>query len=225
VLLTIIRSVIWNNAHTVTLHGMRSPRWIVVLFCAFVSVAVHGVPAPAAEVDEPKGIPAIESDFLYLTMNKSSLPFQEVGWGVFSKVPIYKIEIICEYRGAVIPDNVEFKSDYIYSSTTITGEKVHIVPDMNKPICAYINDCVKILGSNYSNAELDAMQASGKELPTYDGFHHNAGTLTTNMGKIFIVATEDIPARTEIFYPYGFYYWVTRLRNPAYFGIPISPPS
>ena len=143
---------------------------------------------------------------------------------MYSKVPIFKNEIICEYRGAIVPSNVPFESDYIYSTRTSTGEMIHIIPDMDKPICAYINDCVKILGSNYTARELSLMEQGQGDLPTYDGFHHNAGTLFTKMGKVFIVATEDIPARTEIFYPYGFGYWVVRLRNPAMFKLPLDPP-
>jgi hypothetical protein len=158
-------------------------------------------------------------------MKKSSLPFEEVGQGVFTKVPVFKNEIICEYRGAVIPSDIPFKSDYIYHTRTADGNLIHIVPDMNKPICAFINDCVKILGSNYSTAELNAIETTGGELPTYDGFKHNAFTMYTKLGKIFIVATEDIPADTEVFYPYGSGYWIARLRQPAAFGIPIDPPS
>lgn len=101
---------------------------------------------------------------------------------------------------------------------------MHIIPDMNKPICAYFNDCVKILGSNYTAQELDKLEQKRGNLPTYDGFKHNSVALATDMGKIFVVATEDIPAQTEIFYPYGLGYWLPRLRNPQAYGLPLDPP-
>jgi hypothetical protein len=194
---------------------------IFALLSLLVSCWCQDQPPEQAEAE---GIRAVDSDFLFLYMKKSSLPFEEVGQGVFTKVPVFKNEIICEYRGAIIPSDVPFESNYIYHTKTLDGKMIHIVPDMNKPICAYINDCVKILGSNYTIAELNDIIATNGDLPTYDGFKHNAGTLYTKLGKIFIVAIEDIPANTEVFYPYGTGYWIARLRDPAAFGIPIEPP-
>ena len=195
-------------------------RLCVFIYCIFLA-SRQSVSSDVPQ-NANKGIPAIDSDFLFLTINKSTLPFRRAGLGVFSKETIYANEIICEYRGAVIPSNVPFKSDYIYSTRNPAGHLIHIIPDMDKPICAFINDCVKVLGSNYTAAELDVYESGTMELPTYDGFHHNAATLFTDLGKVFIVSTQDIPARTEIFYPYGSGYWVPRLRIPAAFGMDLS---
>lgn len=167
---------------------------------------------------------AVDSDFLYMEIKKSTLPFQSVGMGVFAKIDIPANEILCEYRGAVIPVDVQFRSDYTFSATTITGDRINIIPDMDKPICAYINDCSLILGHNYTIAELDAMEANNSPLPTYPGFSQNAAPIFTAMGKVFIASTTSIRAGQEIFYPYGTGYWIIRMKHPAHFNLPVPAP-
>lgn len=138
--------------------------------------------------------------------------------GVFAKVEIAANEILCEYRGATIPSDQPFNSNYIYSSKKVTGEQFNIVPDMNKPICAIINDCALIVGNNYTTAELDAYESNDTLImPTYPGYAYNARPMFTAMGKVFIISNEAIPAGAEIFYSYGNRYWVPRIRYPQYF--------
>lgn len=170
------------------------------------------------EVVEEQRIPAVDSDFLFMRIAKSTLPFEGAGVGVFAKVDIPAGEILCEYRGATIPNDVQFESNYIYSSKKYTGEGFHIVPDMKKPICAYINDCVLITGSNYSTQELDEFENDeNKEMPTYPGYIHNAQPFYTAMGKVFVTSKTNISAGSEIFYKYGNRYWVPRIRYPQAF--------
>ena len=211
------------------MHKTKKMRYSYTLFLLLISLIIAYIKCEIVDIEnddvESDGIQAIDSDFLYLSINKSSLPFQGVGLGVFSKVLIPRNEIICEYRGVVIPSTTPFQSDYLYSSKTPTGDQINIVPDMNKPICAYINDCARILESNYTAAELNDVERTGVDLPTYSGFSYNAWTMYTPLGKVFIVALVDIPANTEIFYPYGSGYWIVRLRHPHVFNLPISPPS
>eukprot|EP01038_Epipyxis_sp_PR26KG_P007410 gene7410-10101_t len=167
-------------------------------------------------------IPAIDSDYLFLEIKPSSIPFKNVGQGVFAKVDIPGNEILCEYRGAIISADIPFNSKYSFGSVISTGEEVNIIPDMNLPICAYINDCVSVYnGKNgtYSNEELDLIEAKGGIFPNYEGFYHNSATVTTKMGKIFIVSKTVIKAGDEIFLSYGMRYWMARLRHPDVFGL------
>jgi hypothetical protein len=167
---------------------------------------------------EEGGIPAIDSDFLFMHILPSILPFPQAGLGVFAKVDIPANEILCEYRGATIPSNITFMSNYIYSSKTIHGEPFNIIPDMDKPICAYINDCVLIVGNSYSAEELDAYESNESiDMPTYAGYEHNAAPMYTIMGKVFIISKVRIPAGSEIYYPYGSKYWIPRIKYPDSF--------
>lgn len=193
-----------------------------ILTMAIVALAVE---TTSSETADDGRIPAVDSDFLYMEMKKSTLPFDSVGMGVFAKINIPANEILCEYRGAVIPSSVAFKSDYTFTATTSTGEMIHIIPDMDKPICAYINDCSLIIGHNYTLSELNAMEAANTNLPTYPGFSQNAAPIFTGMGKVFIASTRAIAAGEEIFYPYGSGYWIIRLKHPAHFNLPIPPPA
>lgn len=204
------------------------PVWITLVFVAMASwgSAQTDSTVPAAQADEvatkvaPEylGIPAIDSDFLFMKIEPSSLPFEGAGMGVFAKVEIAANEILCEYRGATIPEEQAFNSNYLYSSKKITGEGFHIVPDMNKPICAIINDCALIVGNNYTNEELEAYEANDTLImPTYPGYAYNARPMFTLMGKVFIISNEIIPAGAEIFYSYGNRYWVPRIKFPEYF--------
>jgi hypothetical protein len=163
-------------------------------------------------------VAAVDSDFLFLEMKQSSLPVANAGLGVFSKVDIEKDQILCEYRGAVIPNNVPYKSNYVYGSTMIDGSNILIVPDMDKPICAFINDCVNALDNVYQPEELYMYNQTMKNLPNYSGFEHNAVALSTSMGKILIVSSLAIPAGSEIFYSYGTNYWLPRIWNKEAFG-------
>lgn len=200
-------------------------------FCLSIYVVLGCWILHGAMSDETTGqatnedrILAVDSDFLYMEIKKSTLPFESVGMGVFAKINIPANELLCEYRGAVIPANVSFRSDYTFSATTINGERINIIPDMDKPICAFINDCSLILGHNYTMSELKEMEANNSALPTYTGFSQNAGPIFTAMGKVFIASTKAIAAGEEIFYPYGTNYWIPRLQHPAYFKLPFPPP-
>jgi hypothetical protein len=148
-----------------------------------------------------------------MEIKPSSLPIENAGMGVFAKMDIPAQEILCEYRGAIISADIRYESDYLYSSKTSTNELISIVPDMDKPICAFINDCVVAAVDAYTDAELDAIETNQAELKVHPGFSHNSAALITKMGKVFVVSSEDIPKGQEIFFAYGNSYWLTRLRQ------------
>jgi hypothetical protein len=76
-------------------------------------------------------------------------------------------------------------------------------------ICSLINDAAKVTsdtdesGSPYTSAQLDEFEslAAIDCIPTHHGYRYNARSWSK--GKVFIVASVDIPAGSEIFYPYG----------------------
>lgn len=173
-----------------------------------------------------KGIAALDSEFLFLDVAPTSLPYEGGGMGVFAKVSIPAGEILCEHRGAVLPASVAYKSDYSFTITTAVHQSVNIIPQHGKMgICAFINDCVQVIGSNYTAALLDEMERTYEPLLTYPGFEWNATPVSTGMGKVFLVTTKEIPAGSEVFYFYGNAYWITRMRDPKGYNLPMDPPS
>ena len=189
--------------------------WCIVHCNGEVIEAV--IPTQGSEIAEHT-ITAIDSDFLFLEIRQSSLPIDNIGLGVFAKTDIAANEILCEYRGAVISASVSYKSKYVFQTYTSDGQAISIIPDMNKPICAYINDCVNTLSGEYTPEELLALEQAGGDFPNYPGFAHNAHPTMSAMGKVFITSTTVIKANSEIFYAYGTTYWLARLRNPDAFG-------
>lgn len=179
----------------------------------------------AFSLTEADEIIAVDSDFLFMEIKKSSLPIQSVGMGVFAKTDIPANEILCEYRGNVIPEEIHVHSDYVFSATTITGDLIKIIPNKDMPICAYFNDCSSILGHNYTVGELAAIEAHNSSFLTYPGFSYNAAPQLTRMGKVFIVSTTPIQAGQEIFIAYGANYWIVRLKYPAHYNLPIPAQS
>eukprot|EP01032_Pedospumella_encystans_P024324 gene24324-27516_t len=103
-------------------------------------------------------------------------------------------ELVCEYRGAVIPFTVPYESDYHFSTHDSQGNRIKIIPQPtelnsnNLPICSYVNDCVNIYGQEYSVEDVLAIEAQKKALYTYPGTDYNLRSLTTKMGKVFLVA-------------------------------------
>jgi hypothetical protein len=171
-------------------------------------------------------IEAVDSDYLFLYVARTSLPYEGGGMGVFAKHTIPQGEILCEHRGAVVPASMAVKTDYSFTITTGAHQSVNIIPQPNKMgICAFFNDCVQVIGSNYTAAQLNEMERTYQPLATYPGYEWNAGPVSTGMGKVFIVAKKTIPVGSEIFYSYGNAYWITRMRDPKSYNLPIEPPA
>jgi hypothetical protein len=158
-------------------------------------------------------IVAVDSDFIFMEIKPSTLPIEKAGMGVFSKIDIPAQEILCEYRGAIISADIHYDSDYTYSSKSSTNELISIIPDMDKPICAFINDCVVASTDAYTDTELDEIENNQRQMKIHPGFAHNSAALITKMGKVFIVSSQDIAKGQEIFFAYGNSYWLTRLRQ------------
>jgi hypothetical protein len=162
-------------------------------------------------------IPAVESDFLFMEIKETTLPVQSAGLGVFAKVTIPSGEILCEYRGAIISkESYDYISEYVFT-TYAAGEALSIIPDFNKPICAYINDCVDIdryhTAKRSSNSSFDVLSNSEQSLPLHAGYTINAAPQRTSLGKVFVVSIREISANEEIFFSYGREYWLPRIQK------------
>jgi hypothetical protein len=145
-------------------------------------------------------IPAMDSDYLFLDVKPSLLPFSEIGNGVFAMNDIPAGEILCEYRGPIIDDEIPFPSNKMYNIFH-DGKKKKILGDT---ICSLINDCAAIYGAKYSVEDIKRLKESeDDEMPPYDGYRYNAKGMVTTAGKVFIVSTEFIKAGSEIYYSYG----------------------
>lgn len=182
-----------------------------------IIVAKKGADGASLAVEEEGVIPATDSDFLFLEIKKSILPpHVKSGLGVFAKFDIPVNEVLCEYRGAVVPINAEFEypdPDYIYASRTYTNDMVYVLPNKDKLICAFINDCVNADPDAYTSSELEAVAAGKAALKTHPGYSHNAGTSYTKMGKILIMSATNISAGSEVYLDYGPGYWLQRIRQ------------
>lgn len=156
---------------------------------------------------------ALDSDFLLLYIDDTSLPHSSIGRGVFAKYDIAANEIVCEYRGALVdaPTREKMHSDKVMQTSGPGGETLFLVGD---GICALINDSACITIKNelgqfvvpYSDAEIDAFEVSPflDSIPTHPGFPYNARyDILNTTGKVFVRSLRHIAAGSEIFAPYG----------------------
>ena len=174
----------------------------------------------------PVNIEAIDSDFIFLEIKTTTLPLPTgATLGVFATADIPENEIVCEHRGAVIPISQEYDSDYIFGTTDSLGNEINIVPQFSElgsasmPICAYINDCIKILGENFTSEDISAVENGTKKFTTYPGKAYNVRPLVTKMGKVMVVSNQRIVKGSELFFEYGDRYWTYRLRRPEKYGL------
>jgi hypothetical protein len=144
-------------------------------------------------------IDAIDSDFLVLEMRPSSLPGVQ-GYGVFAKVDIPPGEVICEMRGAIVPNSVLIDSDKLYTLSTNFSKDLMKLIVTN--LCAYVNDCIDLNKVNFTVVN-GSVHVYETEAPTFDGFKYNAVDSTTKLGKVFIHSIMNIPAGTELCFFYG----------------------
>ena len=157
---------------------------------------------------------AVDSDYFMLYQTNSSLPIKNVGSGVFAKYDIPAQSIICEYRGPIVSasDYAKIKgNDKAYSITGPDGSDYKILGDN---ICAYINDCTAALNRPYTIDEWKFVNNSDYRpgIPCIDNYSYNADPLYHKSGKLFVIALRNILKDEEIFFPYGWQYWKTRMK-------------
>jgi hypothetical protein len=179
---------------------------LVTAYCLFFGKSVHSVSSDSTEGT----IDAIDSDFLFMYIAKSSLPDDQVGNGVFAKFDLPANELLCEYRGPTILGDVEYISPTKFRTTALDGTEMNIISDS---ICSIINDCANIVDSNFTEEDINAIKAADREdiIPTYESFEYNAKFVVTKLGKVLLYSTAPIKADTEIFFSYGRWYWMETL--------------
>ena len=126
----------------------------------------------------------------HLQIKKSILP--GAGMGLFTKISITKGTRIVEYKGrSTIWKDVEndYKNGYIYS---INSKHVIDAKTYKKALGRYANDA--------------------RGLVTSKGLTNNSRYVVDGL-KVFIEATKDIAAGSEIFVSYGKEYWEVMRRN------------
>ena len=156
---------------------------------------------------------AIDSDYFMIDKRPSTLPFENIGSGVFAKFNIPINSIICEHRGFIIFAKDINKFPENDKAHDMTGPDGIEYKNLGDNICAYINDCTAALYRSYTVEEWVALNNSDYRpgVPCIDEFSYNALALNVWGGKIFVVSTREILAGEEIFYPYGWQYWRTRM--------------
>jgi len=168
------------------------------------------VPGVLAEGEE---LAAVESDFIALFIENTSLPHASIGKGVFAKVDLPADEIVCEYRGMAVKHEARLKiaSDKFMQATGPRGEDIFLLGDC---ICALINDSARITVKDgtgrfvvpYSDDELTAFEKSPylDSIPVHPGFSYNVKYDRGNgTGKVFVKTLVNISAGSELFAAYG----------------------
>ena len=157
---------------------------------------------------------AVDSDYFLIYQKPSTLPFENIGFGVFAKHNIPAKSIICEHRGFIIYAEDINKFPGNDKSHDMNGPDGVKYKNLGNNICAYINDCTAALYRPYTVEEWHAVNNSDYHpgVPCIDNFAYNAEPLYHGPGgKIFILSTREILAGEEIFYPYGWQYWKAKM--------------
>ena len=120
-----------------------------------------------------------------LTIRRSTIP--GAGKGLFTKTPIAKGALIVEYKGKIttwkaVQENEHFNGYVFYINRN------HVI-DASRTLKAY---------GRYAN--------DAKGLSKIKGLRNNA-TYAIRRHKVFIQATRNIPANSEILVDYGKEYW------------------
>ena len=168
----------------------------------------------------PGTIDGWDSDYLFLSVQQSTLPIHTAGEGVFAKLDLEANDIICEYRGVAIDPVFEqhFVSDKFFNVRTNDGTDWRLI---GQSVCSKINDAAAILTYNSSGLlsvpytfediqRFDDMNIV-EAIPTFPGYEYNARSFAQGNGKIFVVATKNIRKGEEIFYAYGTYVHIIML--------------
>lgn len=126
-----------------------------------------------------------------LVIKRSLIP--NAGKGLFTKVLISKGSLVVEYKGKVTTwkeaNHAEGTNAYLYFVN-----RNHVIDALNykKAMARYANDC--------------------RGLVRLKGFSNNCAYFKEG-GKVYIKATKDIPAGSEIFVSYGKDYWDVIKKN------------
>lgn len=157
-----------------------------------------------------------------LTVKESSI--KNAGLGVFAKKNIKNGQIVCYYDGEDIPLNSDVFDAYTMAHPTLPGmcRKGYDKPRNGKGIGQFINDGAMLSWDDYDieNLLTDTMEANpggvkhmAKELHQYQ-MQSDANKNTTFIDDKFnIVATKNIKQGDELYFTYGYGYWVDRLQK------------
>ena len=151
-------------------------------------------------------IDAIDSDYWLLYIDKSTIPVDGAGNGVFARKPIPQHSILCEYRGPILDNKA---ADLLPYNDKYFGIK-HIGKSiLGKGLCSMINDCSNAIVLLNSNSTL--LNEENDPSRCYDGLQINARAIFL-ADKLFIVSARHIFEGEEIFYTYGWSYWKSNYR-------------
>ena len=154
---------------------------------------------------------------------KESL-IRNAGLGVFAKKNIKKGQIVCYYDGEDIPMNDNVFDAYTMSHPTLPGmsRKGYDKPRNNKGVGQFINDGAMLKWDDFDveNLLTDNMEVNpsgvkhmAKELKQYQ-VQSDANKNTTFIDDKFnIVATKNIKQGEELYFTYGYGYWIDRLQK------------
>ena len=158
-----------------------------------------------------------------MSVIKQSL-IQNAGLGVFAKKNIKKGQIVCYYDGEDIPMNNHVFDAYTMIHPTLPDvcRKGYDKPRNNKGVGQFINDGAMLNWNDYgiNNLLTDNLEVnpSGvkhmkKQLQRYNtqsNMNRNAMFIDDNFN---IVATKTIKQGEELYFTYGYGYWVDRLQK------------
>jgi hypothetical protein len=187
--------------------------YTTLCFQVLINVITSNLIPKSLENNNPNAANAVDSDYFLLYRQNSTLPIENIGSGVFAKYNIPAGSIICEFRGPIVAAEVISKmvdNDKVHDTTGPDGLMYKILVDN---VCAYVNDCTAALHRPYTVEEWHAVNNSnyGPGVPCIDNFSYNSYPMFQLSGKVFAMSTREILAGEEIFYPYGWQYWKTKM--------------
>lgn len=146
-----------------------------------------------------------DSDYLDLELRKSTLPLPKhvLITGLFVKRDFKKDEILGEYRGPVVYNELSGDPVFDYEDKFLALNDKYVL--LGRSVAAYANDCINFDVKKYGSEEYKNW-VEKEEFPRHENCEYNSRFLYKG-NKVFLVAKKDLRAGEEIFLSYGFEYW------------------
>ena len=141
-----------------------------------------------------------DSDYLFLELKPSTI--SNAGIGVFAKEDIEEDSIIAEYRGTIttLDEQIIRASD---KCIILCDDKIIVG---NNCVASLINDAI-FFKDSYTHEEFKDI-TDIKKFPLHKNYNCKSSWLKHK--KVFITSIRPIKKGEELFYSYGFNYWLVR---------------
>jgi hypothetical protein len=205
------------------------------IFALSLAVVANGTPHDSSQIEPEERIAHVPSERSLPSHFTSSFPFDSdllvihpspsiyfqsnhniSSINLYTSHPVHFRDFLCEFRGNILPlqdihETLPFL-DPSYILTSFNGIKYYLFPNT---VCALVNDCID-LSLIYEEFEQESDYY-------YPACRPNA-YLNQHSGKLYLVASSDLPIGTELFVFRGVEYWRTMMRQLGYVTHPSNLP-